>query len=281
MLKTVVITGASTGIGKTCALYLDQLGYQVFAGVRKLADGAILQKQAINHLQPILIDVTQDDTIKQASEIVSQKVGSAGITGLINNAGIVVAGPLEFLPTTMLRQQFEVNLFGQMAVTQAFLPLLRQGNGRIINMGSISGRVATPFLGPYAASKFALRALNDSLRVELKRWGIQVILIEPGAIATPIWEKSVHSNIQLGDTFPAQAKKLYSGVFQALPNSMKKTENRAISPQKVAITVVHALTSPHPKAQYLVGRDARLAAWMVKWLPTPLRDWLVTRRGRK
>ena len=185
----VVITGASTGIGAACALTLDSLGYRVFAGIRNPADGETLQRQAGPRLMPIRLDVTDPASIAGASHTVTAMIGDHGLAGLINNAGIGVAGPIEALPLTDWRRQFEVNLFGLIATTQTFLPLIRKGRGRIINMGSIAGRASMPFMAPYAASKHALVAVTDALRIELQPWGIRVALIEPGAIATPIWER--------------------------------------------------------------------------------------------
>src|SRR5574341_29762 len=178
----IVITGASTGIGEACALYLDELGYRVFAGVRRPSDGETLKAKASARLTPVVMDVTDVASIDRAVETVKQAVGSVGLAGLVNNAGIGVGGPLEVVPLADLRKQFEVNVIGQVAVTQAFLPLLRQGRGRIVNMGSIAGRVVMPFMGPYSASKFALEALTDAMRLEFQPWGIQVSIVEPGAI---------------------------------------------------------------------------------------------------
>ena len=186
---SVVITGASTGIGEACALHLDQLGWRVFAGVRKDSDGEALQRKASPRLMPVRIDVTDAASIAGAREIVARELGDRGLDGLVNNAGVVVAGPLEFVPMDDLRRQLEINVIGQIAVTQAFLSFVRTARGRIVNIGSVSGKMATPFVGPYAASKFAMEALTDALRCELRPWGIQVSIVEPGSIATPIWEK--------------------------------------------------------------------------------------------
>src|SRR5258708_33287478 len=183
--RSVVATGASTGIGEACALRLDRRGFHVFAGVRREVDGGALKQKASGRLTPILLDVTDASSIKSAAAAVAASLDEEGLSGLVNNAGIAIAGPLEFLPIDELRRQFEVNVIGQIAVTQAFLPLLRKGHGRIVNMGSISGRLAFPLLGPYAASKFALRALTTALRMELRPWGIPVSIIEPSGIATP------------------------------------------------------------------------------------------------
>src|SRR5262245_5535409 len=181
----IVITGASSGIGR--AMRLDQLGFHVFAGVRNPADGDALKSKSSERLSPVLLDVTSEDSIARAA----RSIGDAPIAGLVNNAGIAVGGPLEMVPIPLWRKQFEVNVIGQVAVTQAFLPLLRVGRGRIVNIGSIAGRSALPFTSPYCSSKFALEGLSDSLRMELRQWGISVSIVEPGSIRTPIWEKSL------------------------------------------------------------------------------------------
>jgi NAD(P)-dependent dehydrogenase (short-subunit alcohol dehydrogenase family) len=208
--KTVVITGASTGIGAACAWHLDRLGFTVLAGVRRMEDGEALKAQASTRLQPIILDVTDTKSIEEARQVVAELVGARGVAGLVNNAGIAVAGPLETVPIADLRRQFEVNVIGQVAVTQAFLPLLRRGRGRIVNMGSIAGRAAMPVMGPYSASKFALEALTDALRLEVQQWGIQVSIVEPGAIATPIWTKSGTKAEELETTTSEELKTLYA-----------------------------------------------------------------------
>lgn len=270
----VVVTGASTGIGYACALYLDTLGYKVFAGVRKQADADNLQQNTSKRLMPVFIDVTNIDTITSAAQTVTELLGKTGLAGLVNNAGIAVPGPLEFLPIADLRRQFEINVVGQVAVTQAFLSLLRQGKGRIINMSSISGRVAAPFVGPYAASKFSLEALTDSLRVELKPWGIDVISIQPGAIATPIWEKTLGGEDFI-DNFLKGAESLYGARLAAAREVAIETGQQGIPAEEVAKVVVRALTAKRPKTRYLVGRDAKITAMLLKFLPDRARDWVI------
>jgi NAD(P)-dependent dehydrogenase (short-subunit alcohol dehydrogenase family) len=277
MQKAMVITGASTGIGAACALHLDQLGFRVFAGVRKPVDGETLRQQASDRLTPILIDVTDAASIAAAVDTVALAVGEAGLAGLVNNAGIALVGPLEFLPIAELRRQLEVNVIGQIAVIQAFLPLLRQGRGRIVNMGSISGRVAMPFIGPYAASKFALEALTDSLRVELRPWGIEVSIVEPGPIATPIWEKSLALADALVRDLPQRGHDLYGSAIATAREAEINYGKTGIPPDKVAQTVAHALTARRPKTRYLVGRGLWLAVLFTKFIPDRLRDWLITR----
>lgn len=275
--KAVVITGASTGIGAACAWHLDRLGFTVLAGVRRIEDGDALKARASARLQPILLDVTDGASIEQARQAVAGLVGPRGLAGLVNNAGIAVAGPLEAVPIADLRRQFEVNVIGQVAVTQAFLPLLRQGRGRIVNMGSIAGRAAMPVMGPYSASKFALEALTDALRLEVQQWGIQVSIVEPGAIATPIWTKSGAKAEELEATTTEDMKGLYAGVIAGVRVRVAEAAARAIPPEAVAQAVEHALTAARPKTRYLVGRDAKVRALMIKLLPDRWSDRLMTR----
>lgn len=271
----VVITGASTGIGEATALRLDRAGFAVFAGVRRAEDGERLQAQASAALTPLILDVTSQATIDAAARVVGERVGGRGIVGLVNNAGISVAAPLEFLPMDQLRQQFEVNVFGQIAVTQAFMPMIRAGHGRIVNMGSISGRMSTPFLGPYSASKFSMEALSDSLRMELKPWKIKVALIEPGSIATPIWDRSLGQAEEIERAIGADDAALYRKAIEAMKKAAKELGGRGIPADEVAKAVEHALTAKRPKTRYLVGRDARLQAVLAKWAPDGLKDRLI------
>lgn len=274
--KAVVITGASTGIGAACAWHLDRLGFTVFAGVRRIEDGEPLKAQGSVRLRPMLLDVTDAGSIEQARRVVAGLVGPRGLAGLVNNAGIAVAGPLEAVPIADLRRQFEVNVIGQVAVIQAFLPLLRNGRGRVVNMGSIAGRAAMPVMGPYSASKFALEALTDALRLEVQQWGIHVSIVEPGAIATPIWTKSGAKAEELETTVPEELKTLYAGVVGGVRARVAEAAARAIPPAAVSDAVVHALTADRPKTRYLVGRDAKVRALMIKLLPDRWSDRLMT-----
>ena len=269
---SVVITGASTGIGEACALQLHRLGFRVFAGVRNPEDGERLRAAASDRLVPLRIDVTDAASISAAVAEVSRTLGEKPLGGLVNNAGIAVAAPVEFLPLDALRQQLEVNVVGQVAVTQAFLPLLRQGRGRIVNMSSVSGRIVSPFVGAYGASKFALEALTDALRVELRPWGIRVALVEPGVIKTPIWEKSLAAAERLLAEMPPEAHELYGRAIDALRTGVLGLDG--LPPERVANAVTHALTARRPRVRYVVGRDARIGVALT-YLPTVIRDRLV------
>jgi short-subunit dehydrogenase len=274
--RAVVITGASTGIGAACALHLDRLGFAVFAGVRKSEDGVALQKTGSDRLVPLEIDVTDMSTIQKSKAVVAQATGEKGLYGLINNAGIAIVGPLEAVPISDLRQQLEVNVIGQVAVTQAFLPLVRQARGRIINMGSIAGLSTTPLMGPYSASKYALEAITDALRLEVQQWGIHVAIVEPGAITTPIWNKSAIEAAEREAAIDSELRTLYKPVVAAVRKVVGEASKRAISPDAVAKVVEDALTAPTPKTRYLVGTDAKLRALMVKLLPDRISDKLLT-----
>jgi NAD(P)-dependent dehydrogenase (short-subunit alcohol dehydrogenase family) len=272
-----VITGASTGIGAACALHLDRLGWRVFAGVRKQADAETLKAQGSPRLTPISLEITDTVSISTAASAVAGAVGQAGLAGLVNNAGIVVPGPIEFLPLADLRRQLEINVVGQVAVTQAFLPLIRAGRGRIVNMGSIQGRMATPFAGAYSASKFALEALTDALRLELAPWGISVSIVEPGAVATPIWEKAAKTAELMLGSVPPEALVLYSEAIEAVKRTAADAAKRAVDPMDVARVVEHALTAARPRTRYVVGREAKFRAAMALLVPDRVRDNLVAK----
>ena len=273
----VVITGASTGIGAACAVGCAKRGITVFAGVRDPRAGDALKEQGGEAIIPIVLDVTDGDSIKQAAGIVARVAGEAGLAGLINNAGVAIGGPLEVIPLHQLEKQLDVNVIGQIAVTQAFLPLIRRARGRIINMGSIAGRGTIPMMGPYAASKHALEALTDALRLELKPWGIHVSIIEPGAIATPIWEKSLKAAGDVESAVTADGKRLYEESARRVREAVEGAARRAIPADAVFEAVWHALTALRPKTRYLVGTDAKIRAAMVKWLPDRWQDWILSK----
>jgi NAD(P)-dependent dehydrogenase (short-subunit alcohol dehydrogenase family) len=278
--KSVVITGASSGIGAACALHLDKLGLRVFAGVRRQTDAEALKSKASSRLVAIALDVADSLSVSTAASAVAGAVGDAGLDGLVNNAGVVVTGPVEFLPLPELRRQLEINVVGQVAVTQAFLPLIRVARGRIVNMGSIAGRLATPFSSAYGASKFALEALTDALRLELAPWGISVSIIEPGAVATPIWEKGMKNGAAMLAAAPPEALVLYAEALEAFKRTSEHAAKNAIDPMDVARAVEHALTAAKPKTRYVVGRRARIGAAMALLVPDRMRDTMVAKAMR-
>jgi NAD(P)-dependent dehydrogenase (short-subunit alcohol dehydrogenase family) len=277
-MKAVVITGASTGIGRACALHLHALGFSVFAGIRKTADGEALRAATGERLQPVYLDVTDGESIRAAARTVEAGCRDGGLAGLVNNAGIAVAGPLEFLPLDSLRSQLEINVVGQIAVTQALLALLRRAGGRIVNMSSVSGRVAAPFLGPYSASKFALEALSDCMRLELRPWGISVSVVQPGPIATPIWNKSRAATKNMLAELPTQAQQLYGAATRAAGKWERDMTREMPSPMVAARAVEHALTAPRPRTRYRIGRVGHVADLVARFAPDRLRDWLLSRQ---
>jgi NAD(P)-dependent dehydrogenase (short-subunit alcohol dehydrogenase family) len=270
----VVVTGASSGIGEATAQSLARLGFEVFAGVRTTADEERVRGERI---VPLRIDVTEAESIEAAAEQVAAACGAAGLAGLVNNAGIAVTAPLEYVPLEELRRQLEVNLVGQVAVTQAFLPALRRARGRIVNVSSIGGRVALPLLGPYAASKFALEAVTDSLRRELRPWRIEVVSVEPSTIATPIWDKGAETAEGIVAGLPPEAEQRYGRLFDTMRAIAARGVADGLPPQAVADVVLHALTATRPRTRYLVGRDAKVSARLAALLPDRLFDAIVAR----
>jgi NAD(P)-dependent dehydrogenase (short-subunit alcohol dehydrogenase family) len=268
---TVLVTGASTGIGEATVRHLKTLGFDVIGAVRKDEDAERLEAGGI---RTVRIDVTDAGQIAAARD----QLGDAPLAGLVNNAGIAVAAPLEFLPIDKLRQQLEINLIGQAAVTQAFLPALRRARGRIVNVSSIGGRVGLPLVSPYNASKFGLEGLSDSLRRELRPHGVDVILIEPGGVKTPIWQKGEKLADEMMEDVPPEAERLYGKMIAKLrAETAKIAQERGIEPSEVAEAIGTALTASRPRTRYLVGRDAKLRGPMAKFLPDRLMDRLIVR----
>ncbi len=276
-MQAIVVTGASSGIGEAIARAAASAGAIVFAGVRSEADAARVAGHHAN-IRPLLLDVTDAASIERAAGALAGS--GVPLRGLVNNAGIAVGGPLELLPLEELRRQFEVNLFGQLAVTQAFLPFLRTAKGRIVFVGSIGGRMAAPFIGAYAASKFALRAMSDAMRVELRLAGIDVALVEPGSVKTSIWQKGRQRRDEMMPQLSEHpASRHYEAAIARVVAITHERERFGISAEIVAAVVMRALTSRRPRARYLVGRDAQVRA-LVALLPPRVRDRLISRALR-
>jgi NAD(P)-dependent dehydrogenase (short-subunit alcohol dehydrogenase family) len=261
-VRSVVVTGASSGIGLAPALRLSRAGWRVFGGVRTAVDADELREQGI---EPVELDVTDASQIATAAATVGPE-----LHGLVDNAGIAIAAPLELVPLDELRRQLEVNVVGQVAVLQALLPALRRARGRVVLMGSIGGRSALPFLGPYAASKHALEAFADVLRVELAPWGILVSIVEPASVKTAIWTKGAAQAEVMREGISREADELYAARIERF-RAVALKRGPGIDADAVAKAVEHALSASRPKARYLVGRDAHLRAWIER-LPTRLRD---------
>lgn len=276
-MRSALVTGSSTGIGRATALRLDREGWRVFAGVRREEDAESLRVEGSERLVPVTLDVTDPDQVAAAANLLEEAVGERGLDGLVNNAGIAVLGPLETIPLEDFRRQVEVNLTAQIAVTQALLPAVRQGRGRVVFVSSIGGRMALPFGAPYHAAKFGLEAVADCLRQELRPWGIGVAVIEPGSIDTPIWERGEQIADEVSSRAPAAQEELYGETIERFRRAVRRTAERGIPPDKVASAIAHALSARRPRTRYLVGADARGQALLARLLPDRAMDAVVRR----
>jgi NAD(P)-dependent dehydrogenase (short-subunit alcohol dehydrogenase family) len=269
--RAVLITGSSGGIGSCCAKTLHSKGFRVFAAVRDPAAGEALRREASDRLSPILLDVTEPDSITSAARQVTETLDAEDtkLVGLVNNAAPGYHGPIEILPLEFVRDELEVSYLGALAVTRAFLPPLRRGRGRIVNISSINGRCVFPSIGAYCAAKYAVEAMSDALRMELAPWGVHVAVIEPGAVATGMWEKALRAFEDLPRHVPAEALRLYYPLWPEALKRAREDNNRlfrmAMPPERVVGAIVHALTSNRPKTRYLVRWDAKSIAFL-KWL---------------
>lgn len=278
MKHAYLVTGASTGIGYAISAALARSGHAVFAGIRSDRDAERL-RELDQRVTPLRIDVTDATQIAAAMRTIAES--GCALRGVVNNAGIAVAGPLEYLAMQDFRRQFDVNVFGSLAVTQAALPLLRETGGRIVFIGSVSGQIAPPFVGAYAASKFALEAMADALRLELRPFRISVSIVEPGNVRTPIWEKGRTEKDETIARMPAQAMLHYGEQIARLVAVSEREERTGIEPEIVAQAALHALTSRRPRARYPVGAPPLWQRTMARVVPDSLRDRLVQRALEK
>jgi len=270
----VLITGASSGIGRAAALRLAAQGWHVYAGIRKPADGAALAQAAAGELTPLLLDVTDAAQIAAATQVIDEHAGNAGLAGLVNNAGIGVFGPLELITIEQFRRQLDVNVTGQLAVTQAVLPMLRRARGRVVMIGSIGTRFTPPFIGPLAASKSALATLSAALRQELAPFDIRVVLVEPGSIRSEAVGKLDADARQVLSEVSPDGRALYQDAFLHLVGFFSALHHNGSAPEEVAKTVQRALTAPRPRARYLAGKNARRMAVIAAVLPPAAQDAL-------
>jgi NAD(P)-dependent dehydrogenase (short-subunit alcohol dehydrogenase family) len=273
-MKSVLVTGASSGIGRATVRKLDAAGWKVFAGVRREEDGAALAAESSSRLEPLLLDVLDPEAIAAAAERIDAEPG--GLHGLVPNAGSAFAGPLETLPLDLFREQLELNLTAQLAVIQAVMPAIRKARGRIILMSSDGGRVALPYTGAYHASKYGIEALGDSLRQELAPWGIKVVLILPGAIDTQIWARGE----VVADKFFAESprtQELYGSQTERYREFIHEVAKDAIPAEKVAAKVEVALEKRRPRARYMVGLDAHVVARLGPVIPPAIFDWVIAK----
>jgi NAD(P)-dependent dehydrogenase (short-subunit alcohol dehydrogenase family) len=275
--KAILITGTSTGIGRACALHLDKLGYKVYAGVRREEDADSLRSEASENLTALILDVTDESSIETALSRIEQE-NDGKLFGLVNNAGIGISGVVEVTPIEEVRKVLDVNVIGLYALTKAAIPMIRKGKGRIINIGSSSSFFAFPGSSVYSASKFAVRAITDSLRTEMKLFDIPVALVAPGAIESDIWEKSLAYKKKLRETVSPEISELYSPFIKFGDKLIEDV--KPIPAIEVAKAVTHAFTSRKPKIYYMVGKDAKGAAKAAK-LPKRFLDWMIMKHVNK
>lgn len=251
--RFVLVTGASRGLGRDMALHLATHGFEVLAGVRSANDGDRLAAEAPAGIHPVTLDVTDPESIRAATREVERITGDAGLAGLVNNAGIAAFGPLEQQPMAMFEQIFRVNVIGVQALTQALLPALRRARGRIVNISSGNGKLVMPFTGAYCASKFALEAMSDSLRMELAPWGMHVVVVEPGAMGTDIRLRAADDWAAEREALTGEERALYADVFAVVTGAIRGMEAGVGPASDISVAVRHALTDPEPKTRYAVG----------------------------
>ncbi len=266
--KTILITGASTGIGKATALYLDQLGFNVYASVRKTADGEALRNESSDQLQPVFLDVADQASIKEAVEAITSET-NGNLYGLVNNPGLSLNGPLELLPFGDIQQLFQVNVLGLLAMTQAVLPFIRKSRGRIVNISSGHGLLAIPDKSAYAASKFAVQAISDSLRVELHPFGVSVANIVVGKVETAVLNKIINNREKMMAAAPPDVLSLYMPLIEYFDREVKDIPG--IPALEVAQVIADALSAEKPKAQYWIGPGANKMNSLAKF-PRSIRD---------
>ncbi len=274
----ILITGASTGIGFSTAIHLAQEGYQVFGSVRRPKDAEFLAAATPAHAAPIrslLFDVTDTEAVHSAAQNLRQELGQAGLHALINNAGVAIAGPLEYIPEDEFIRQMDINVFGMLRCTQAFLPLLKIAQGRILNLSSVAGRLAFPLAGPYHSSKHAVEGFSDVLRLELRRHQIQVIVIQPGAIRTPIWQTAQAKAAEIQASLPPQALREYGRLFEQVGKASARAGAEGDEPQLCAKIIAHALQARKPRTRYVVGRPAKIGLFLRRILSDRAMDRLV------
>ena len=271
-MPNVLITGASRGIGRSTALRLAQAGWQVYGGVRNDADGAGLEADGNGRITAVTLDVTDAEQIAALDAVLP-----ATLDAVVNNAGVVVGGPVEGLPLDELRRQFEINVFGQIAVTQALLPRLRSTCGRVVFVSSVSGRISTPMTGAYNASKFAIEALGDALRLELKPWGIRVSLIEPAQTDTDLWRGAEEALEATLATVPDEQRVLYAKHIVGFRRTIPISQKLAAPADGVAAAIEHALTAKRPRARYVVGAGPKVQAALMQVTPSVIGDRVLAR----
>jgi NAD(P)-dependent dehydrogenase (short-subunit alcohol dehydrogenase family) len=278
-MKSVVITGSSTGIGRSCALMLDRNGFRVFAGVRNKSDGDALRAAASESLTPVHIDVADAESIQAMADRVTAEVGDAGLYGLVNNAGTSLPCAIEYLPLDAFRRELEVNLVGPLAVTQALLPLLARAKGRVVTVTSAAGKAGVPLIAPYVAAKHGLEGLSDAMRLEFRHLGIQVAIIEPGFVGTAMGDKLQRDTADAVSALPEEGRRRYGPALQKVAENISRHAGTGSPPEVVAKDVLHALTSKMPRTRYRSGAGAKPMLLARRVLPDRMFDRLILRTG--
>lgn len=266
-VRWVLVTGASSGVGRSTALLLSQSGFKVLAAVRNETDACLLHDQNPEHIHPIIIELRDQSTIEAAVHMATNTTGDDGLHGLVNCAAMLHCGPLEYFPRKLWFEQYDVNLFGPLALIQAMLPLLRKANGRIVNIGAVGGGISLPFYGAIASSKIAFEAINDCLRRELHPFGIHVSIVEPGGIATPANVKMRDSVTKFLSDLEPIGHERYGEAMEDFSKWAFTMHQHNLSPEKVARTVMKALQVRRPKTRYRLGWDSKVSAILMKLLP--------------
>lgn len=273
--KIAVVTGASSGIGQATAQELARRGFYVLAGVRKQPDA---DRLAGENIEPVIVDITDEQQVAALADRVADDAEGRTLGALVNNAGVAINGPAEAIPLAEYRRHFDVNFFGHVAVIQALLPaLIADGDGRLVNLSSIGGKVAFPTYGAYAASKFAIEGFSDVLRREVGRLGVKVIVIEPGTIATPMWDKGIATMGELAASMTADQHARYDDLIAAIDKQSREQAGTGLDPSDAAKVIADAIQSPKPHARYLVGREAKLLAGVTGLLTDHMVDGFVAR----
>ncbi|MBW4840451.1 MAG: SDR family NAD(P)-dependent oxidoreductase [Paenibacillaceae bacterium] len=267
--ELVVVTGTSSGIGRATAEQLAAEGFHVLAGVRRQEDANKIKRK---NIEPVIVDVTQVDTLKALAERVEQDPLGRPLRAVVNNAGIAVNAPLEMVPLDEFRRQIEVSVIGQVAVIQALTPALLNSGGRVVNIGSLGGKVSMPGFGIYSAAKYAMEAINDSLRREMSSFGLKVIMITPGGVSTGLSERGIATAERLAKLMTPDQHRRHDRLFDAVKAQAEAWATDGIRPEKVAAVVSRAIHVNKPRTRYTVGRDSALLTRLVRILPDKLLD---------
>jgi NAD(P)-dependent dehydrogenase (short-subunit alcohol dehydrogenase family) len=272
--EMVVVTGASSGIGRATARRLAADGFHVLAGVRRQQDGEQLKAR---NVEPVIVDITDAGMLRALADRIAKDPGGQALRAVVNNAGIAVNAPVETAPLDEWRRQFEVSVIGQIAVTQALIPALLSSGGRIVNIGSAGGKIAMPGFGPYSAAKFAMEAVTDALRREIEQFGVKVVMITPGAVKTNMSDQGIKTADRLAAAMTPDQHKRYDRIVEAFKEQAEKFAQDGVPPEKAAAVISRAIHARKPKTRYTVGTDAAFLTRLVRIIPERTLDRMLRR----